>query len=179
MIEAEGATGPLTELLNSHNEGVATYAAAILFRMSEGKPQDYKKRLSQELTNSVLFRDDPSGGAYWGDANGGGMTQGDISEMIRAVDQHFEQTYGSGPPSVQSGPAGPRHYSAMSQGVDAMDAMPDPYGTVPGMFDAMDMGGPPHDMSMGPGGPPPPGRHHVPQPPQDNNQVAAWYDTDL
>jgi hypothetical protein len=60
-----------------------------------------------------------------------------------------------------------------------MDAMPDPYGTVPGMFDAMDMGGPPHDMSMGPGGPPPPGRHHVPQPPQDNNQVAAWYDTDL
>jgi hypothetical protein len=44
------------------------------------------------------------------------MTQGDISEMIRAVDQHFEQTYGSGPPSVQSGPAGPRHYSAMSQG---------------------------------------------------------------
>jgi hypothetical protein len=34
--------------------------------MSEGKPQDYKKRLSQELTNSVLFRDDPSGGAYWG-----------------------------------------------------------------------------------------------------------------
>ena len=61
-----------------------------------------------------------------------------------------------------------------------MDAMPDPYGTVGGMFDAMDMGGPPHDMSMGP-----PGRHHmvgpggVPQPPQDNNQVAAWYDTDL
>ncbi len=41
-----------------------------------------------------------------------------------------------------------------------MDAMPDPYGTVPGMFDAMDMGGPPHA-------------------PQDNNQVAAWYDTDL
>lgn len=35
----------------------ATYAAAVLFRMSEDKPQDYKKRLSVELTNS-LFRDD-------------------------------------------------------------------------------------------------------------------------
>uniref|UniRef100_A0A8C9ZMH9 Catenin (cadherin-associated protein), beta 1 n=1 Tax=Sander lucioperca TaxID=283035 RepID=A0A8C9ZMH9_SANLU len=49
-IEAEGATAPLTELLHSRNEGVATYAAAVLFRMSEDKPQDYKKRLSVELT---------------------------------------------------------------------------------------------------------------------------------
>lgn len=57
LIEAEGATAPLTELLHSRNEGVATYAAAVLFRMSEDKPHDYKKRLSMELTNS-LFRDD-------------------------------------------------------------------------------------------------------------------------
>lgn len=35
----------------------ATYAAAVLFRMSEDKPQDYKKRLSMELTNS-LFKED-------------------------------------------------------------------------------------------------------------------------
>merc|ERR1719237_1524190 len=32
MIESEGATAPLTELLHSRNEGVATYAAAVLFR---------------------------------------------------------------------------------------------------------------------------------------------------
>uniref|UniRef100_A0A673WTH6 Catenin (cadherin-associated protein), beta 1 n=1 Tax=Salmo trutta TaxID=8032 RepID=A0A673WTH6_SALTR len=57
-IEAEGATAPLTELLHSRNEGVATYAAAVLFRMSEDKPQDYKKRLSVELTSS-LFRTEP------------------------------------------------------------------------------------------------------------------------
>ncbi|KAK9511866.1 hypothetical protein O3M35_000439 [Rhynocoris fuscipes] len=57
LIEQEGATAPLTELLHSRNEGVATYAAAVLFRMSEDKPQDYKKRLSMELTNS-LFRED-------------------------------------------------------------------------------------------------------------------------
>ncbi|XP_074041275.1 armadillo segment polarity protein isoform X6 [Leptinotarsa decemlineata] len=57
IIEQEGATAPLTELLHSRNEGVATYAAAVLFRMSEDKPQDYKKRLSMELTNS-LFREE-------------------------------------------------------------------------------------------------------------------------
>lgn len=39
----------------------ATYAAAILFRMSEDKSTDYKKRLSLELTNS-LFREDQN---FW------------------------------------------------------------------------------------------------------------------
>ena len=76
IIEQEGATAPLTELLHSRNEGkylkisfsthyniinikgVATYAAAVLFRMSEDKPQDYKKRLSIELTNSLSLRDE-------------------------------------------------------------------------------------------------------------------------
>lgn len=57
LIESEGATSPLTDLLHSRNEGVATYAAAILFRMSEDKSQEYRKRLSLELTSSLL-RDD-------------------------------------------------------------------------------------------------------------------------
>lgn len=57
LIDQEGATAPLTELLNSANEGVATYAAAVLFKMSEDKSMDYKKRLSSELTTSV-FRDE-------------------------------------------------------------------------------------------------------------------------
>jgi catenin beta 1 len=56
-IEREGATSILTELLHSRNEGIAAYAAAVLFRMSEDKSQDYKKRLSVELTSS-LFRED-------------------------------------------------------------------------------------------------------------------------
>uniref|UniRef100_A0A8C2S2L1 Catenin beta 1 n=1 Tax=Capra hircus TaxID=9925 RepID=A0A8C2S2L1_CAPHI len=47
----EGLLGTLVQLL-------ATYAAAVLFRMSEDKPQDYKKRLSVELTSS-LFRTEP------------------------------------------------------------------------------------------------------------------------
>ena len=37
----------------------ATYAAAVLFRMSEDKPQDYKKRLSVELTSSLFKSDQP------------------------------------------------------------------------------------------------------------------------
>ncbi|XP_043530657.1 junction plakoglobin-like [Chiloscyllium plagiosum] len=57
-IDREGATAPLTEMLHSMNEGIATYAAAVLFRISEDKPQDYRKRLSVELT-STLFRNDP------------------------------------------------------------------------------------------------------------------------
>lgn len=36
----------------------ATYAAAVLFRISEDKNTDYKKRVSVELTHS-LFRHDP------------------------------------------------------------------------------------------------------------------------
>jgi catenin beta 1 len=78
LIEQEGATAPLTELLNSGefpqnfplnfhspkisqqtaNEGVATYAAAVLFKMSEDKSLDYKKRFSSELTTLPVFRDD-------------------------------------------------------------------------------------------------------------------------
>ncbi len=37
----------------------ATYAAAVLFRISEDKNSDYKKRVSVELTHS-LFKNDPA-----------------------------------------------------------------------------------------------------------------------
>ncbi|XP_016324008.1 junction plakoglobin-like [Sinocyclocheilus anshuiensis] len=37
----------------------ATYAAAVLFRISEDKNSDYKKRVSVELTHS-LFKHDPT-----------------------------------------------------------------------------------------------------------------------
>lgn len=57
IIENEGATAPLTQLLHSHNEGVATYAATILLRMSDDKTDDYRKRISMELNHSML-RDD-------------------------------------------------------------------------------------------------------------------------
>lgn len=58
-IEQEGATNILTNLLNSRNDGLSAFCAAILFRLSEGKSQDYKNQLNSELTNS-LYRDDPS-----------------------------------------------------------------------------------------------------------------------
>ncbi|XP_030627249.1 junction plakoglobin a [Chanos chanos] len=59
IIDAEGASAPLMELLHSNNEGIATYAAAVLFRISEDKNADYKKRVSVELTHS-LFKHDPA-----------------------------------------------------------------------------------------------------------------------
>ena len=92
MIETEGATAPLTELLHSRNEGVgeksfsfhnnilfsfallssliflrlsATYAAAVLFRMSEDKGGEYTKRLSQELKSSLYQRGQEEN--LWGD----------------------------------------------------------------------------------------------------------------
>ncbi|XP_069385867.1 junction plakoglobin a [Paralichthys olivaceus] len=59
VIDSEGASAPLMELLHSNNEGIATYAAAVLFRISEDKNLDYKKRVSVELTHS-LFKQDPA-----------------------------------------------------------------------------------------------------------------------
>ena len=100
MIEAEDATSPLTELLQSRNEGVATYAAAVLYSMSQDKSQDYKKRLSMELTNS-LFRED---GGQWG------ATNADMDMGMLAADDAFQDPiyHGSqGPPSVHS--TGSRH----------------------------------------------------------------------
>lgn len=74
----------------------ATYAAAVLFRMSEDKPHDYKKRLSMELTNS-LIRDDPT---MW---NGGDMSMPpDLQDML-AQEQRYDGLYSQGTPSVRSG----------------------------------------------------------------------------
>ncbi|XP_035226073.1 armadillo segment polarity protein-like isoform X2 [Stegodyphus dumicola] len=107
MIESEGATPPLTELLHSRNEGVATYAAAVLFRMSEDKPQDYKKRLSVELTNS-LFRDDAG---PWT-----GMPADMDINMLGPEEAYHDQIYqgSQGPPSVHA--AGARHNPYTPQG---------------------------------------------------------------
>lgn len=51
LIEVAGGTQQLTALLHSRNESVATYAATTLFRMSEDQSQEYRKRLSIEMSN--------------------------------------------------------------------------------------------------------------------------------
>merc|ERR1711997_1205469 len=81
MIETEGATAPLTELLHSRNEGVATYSAAVLFRMSEDKGGEYTKRLSQELKSSLYQRGQEE--HLWGD---GQMPPQDLQEMLGHAD---------------------------------------------------------------------------------------------
>lgn len=166
MIEQEGTTAPLTELLHSRNEGVATYAAAVLFRMSEDKPQDYKKRLSVELTSS-LFRGEQ---VPWGEPPG--LDDMDSSQLL-PEEQGFRGYQGSGPGSVPSGPPHDMNRQDSMQGLELGSQQGTAYGShMPDLgpntdlhFDPMDGGG----SSMG--GP------HTPTDPQ--NQMAAWFDTDL
>jgi len=164
MIEQEGATAPLTELLHSRNEGVATYAAAVLFRMSEDKGGEYTKRLSQELKSSLYQRGQEEN--LWGNDH---MAPADLQEVLGQVDP----VYGQGPPSVASGPRTYTHPGYDGLPVEELQGMGigSHPGSTYGQVQDMDMGG--HQGDLG---------HFdtdMPQPPQDNNQVAAWYDTDL
>jgi len=174
MIEQEGATAPLTELLHSRNEGVATYAAAVLFRMSEDKPQDYKKRLSVELTSS-LFRGE---NVPWGEPPG----LGDDNLMGLGDDP---QSFPQGPGSV-TGSNNPRYDQADNmQGLEIGSQQGSNYG---GQMDPNlpDLG--PHLNFQDPARqqqqqqqPPLHPQQQPPQqqPPQQHDQMAAWFDTDL
>uniref|UniRef100_A0A646QDI6 Armadillo segment polarity protein n=1 Tax=Hemiscolopendra marginata TaxID=943146 RepID=A0A646QDI6_9MYRI len=163
MIEQEGATAPLTELLHSRNEGVATYAAAVLFRMSEDKPQDYKKRLSMELTHS-LFRDEQ--GPWSQDMN-----------MLGPDEAYHDQIYqgSQGPPSVHSSHGrGPYSQGYDQVPIDSMQGLEigSHHGSNYGPIDPMDIGTSP-DLNF---------ENLEPLPPSENPppaQLAAWYDTDL
>merc|ERR1711971_12254 len=166
MIEQEGATAPLTELLHSRNEGVATYAAAVLFRMSEDKGGEYTKRLSQELKSSLYQRGQEE--HLWGDQ----MAPADLQEVL-GVGHAQVGGFPSGPPSVASGPRTYTHPGSIpgydGVPVDEMEGMGigSHPGSTYGQVQDMPMDG---DFM---------GDQDMPQPPQDNNQVAAWYDTDL
>jgi len=161
MIEREGATAPLTELLHSRNEGVATYAAAVLFRMSEDKGGEYTKRLSQELRSSLYQRGQEE--SLWG---GDHLPPNDLQEMLGGVDGIYGQ--GQGPPSVASGPRiyGQGYDGLPVDGMQGLDIGSHP-GSTYGQIQDMDVG---DQMNYD---------SDLPPPPQDNNQVAAWYDTDL
>uniref|UniRef100_A0A7N8XA81 Catenin beta 1 n=1 Tax=Mastacembelus armatus TaxID=205130 RepID=A0A7N8XA81_9TELE len=153
-IEAEGATAPLTELLHSRNEGVATYAAAVLFRMSEDKPQDYKKRLSVELTSS-LFRTEPMA---WNETGDLGLDIGAQGEPLG---------YRQEDPSYRS-------FHSGGYGADTMGMEP--------MMDH-DLGGGHHPGQDYPPVEGLPDLGHAQElieglPPGDSNQL-AWFDTDL
>uniref|UniRef100_A0A8C9W8I1 Catenin (cadherin-associated protein), beta 1 n=1 Tax=Scleropages formosus TaxID=113540 RepID=A0A8C9W8I1_SCLFO len=150
-IEAEGATAPLTELLHSRNEGVATYAAAVLFRMSEDKPQDYKKRLSVELTSS-LFRTEPM---TWNETGDLGIDIGAQGEPLgyRQDDpsyRSFHSSYGQDPMGMD--PMMDHEMAGHHPGTEyPVDGLPD-LGHTQDLIDGL--------------------------PPSDSNQL-AWFDTDL
>lgn len=172
LIEQEGATAPLTELLHSRNEGVATYAAAVLFRMSEDKPQDYKKRLSVELTSS-LFRGDQS--MPWTDPPGFDEVGAFAPDESY---QHGREMYQA--PGSQQNMSGSQH--DMSRGgydsqvpVDSMQGLDlgSQHGSQYGPMDNLDIG--PHgDLNFG--------SLDTSLPPQqggDNPGMTQWFDTDL
>uniref|UniRef100_A0AAY4CYW3 CTNB1 protein n=1 Tax=Denticeps clupeoides TaxID=299321 RepID=A0AAY4CYW3_9TELE len=148
-IEAEGATAPLTELLHSRNEGVATYAAAVLFRMSEDKPQDYKKRLSVELTSS-LFRTEPMA---WNETADLGLEMGAQGELGYRADDPFFRSFHGG-------------YGQDGLGMDSMldHDIGGPHGADYPVEGLPDLSHTPELMDG--------------LPPADSNQL-AWFDTDL
>uniref|UniRef100_A0A8C1LRK6 Catenin beta-1 n=2 Tax=Cyprinus carpio TaxID=7962 RepID=A0A8C1LRK6_CYPCA len=151
-IEAEGATAPLTELLHSRNEGVATYAAAVLFRMSEDKPQDYKKRLSVELTSS-LFRTEPM---TWNETGDLGLDIGAQGEPLgyRQDDPSYRSFHsgGYGQDAMGMDPMMEHEMGGHHPGTDyPVDGLPD-LGHAQDLIDGL--------------------------PPGDSNQL-AWFDTDL
>ncbi|XP_013379954.1 catenin beta isoform X2 [Lingula anatina] len=177
MIEQEGATAPLTELLHSRNEGVATYAAAVLFRMSEDKPQDYKKRLSVELTSS-LFRGDPMA---WNEGPGGPGFE-DVG-MLGVDEPQYRDSMGYPPAhhgsqgSIHSG----SHHDMSRSGfdphmpVDAMQGLDvgSHQGSNYGPMDQLpDLGTPSAELNF---------ENLDSITPGDPNQMAAaaWFDTDL
>jgi len=172
MIEAEGATSPLTDLLHSRNEGVATYSAAVLHQMSEDKPNDYKKRLSMELTNSLLREDTENWGVALGE-----MDMGLMGNEDSFPDHMYQGSQGA--PSVHS--VGSRH-NPYSTGYEPQVIDPlgphSGYGRVdlPMDMDPNDLGFDPLESNL----PPPPSHPQQGQQQQQHGQVnAPWYDTDL
>ncbi|XP_050437579.1 armadillo segment polarity protein-like [Adelges cooleyi] len=110
MIEAEGGTASLTDLLHCGNEALATCAAAVLSRVSEHKLQ---KCLSMELTNS-LFSEEQN---LWPSSDLG--IAPDLQDMIGANEYDI---YGQGLSTVYSGVGSPKH-SASGYGALPLDSM--------------------------------------------------------
>uniref|UniRef100_A0A8C2IM05 Catenin, beta 2 n=1 Tax=Cyprinus carpio TaxID=7962 RepID=A0A8C2IM05_CYPCA len=147
----EGLLGTLVQLLASDDINVVTCAAAVLFRMSEDKPQDYKKRLSVELTSS-LFRTEPMA---WNETGDLGLDIGAQGEPLG---------YRPDDPSYRSFHSG---YAQDGLGMDGM-LEHEMVGHHPGaeypVEGLPDLG---HTQDLMDG-----------LPPTDSNQL-AWFDTDL
>jgi len=151
IIEKQNCTQKLTELLKSNDEGVATYAAAILFRLSDDKPYDMKKRLSQDVT-SALYRDEHLMNNPYGVANG--SSGGTYSNPYRAT-----------PPPIHDVPT-MNYYASEGAGGSGLGNLMDNQVLV-------------GDRDMMQASPRSSTHHQTPPPPHNNSQMAAWFDTDL
>ncbi|VDO91931.1 unnamed protein product [Soboliphyme baturini] len=154
VIEQCGATPRLTELLHSRNESISTYSGAALYRMSGDKPAEYRKRLSVELTSSLL-RDDAS---PW--------TKDNMNDVQNMADEFPDIGYrdaGTFDPATDFDQGHMNSPSAAMPQWDAMDTIPHS-GAMP-VYNTLSGG-----MSGG--------SQHSQMPPQSGS-IPAWYDTDL
>ena len=53
QLDQEGIAAPLTQLLHSADQSAATYAAALLRRLSENRPAAFRQRMNTELAQSL------------------------------------------------------------------------------------------------------------------------------
>jgi catenin beta 1 len=137
MIESVGAVAPLTELMHSRNQSIATYASQTLYYIGQDKPDEYRNNLNVEM-NSVLNRHDSAPWTQDGLNEMNAMPDEPFNEMM--YQQAFEPPIGGMDTNMQVGsPAGPWN----------------PQGPVPG--DA--------NMYPGPPAPPPAAHGHGPPPP--------------
>ena len=86
MIESAGATSALRQLLNSRNEGIASYAATVLYSMSD---QNNRNRdmygNSMQINSSMYGCVDQN---QWG-----GPGHGDITDLGMMCDEPFMDPY--------------------------------------------------------------------------------------
>jgi len=109
MIEQEGAREPLTKLIHSTNEGVSTYATALLMNLSDDKQTE--KRFSAEIAGS-MFRDDP---ITWNEPH-----LDDLGVSIMAADDGFRPMGQQQQQRMQSGYAPQQQRPNQGQGAGSM-----------------------------------------------------------
>jgi len=174
-IEREGATQPLSDLVQSQNPAIATYSAAVLLSMSNGQPPEVRNRLSADISNN-LMRDDA---ANW--AMGGGDM--DFSTMLAddygIHDQVVYHANSAGPGSVHSTQSSTRNHRENPYGITHNPNGLDPMGHHPA-YGQIGGGGAGVPMDIGRHEPMDYDHHPLDQHGHQGTQMPhAWYDTDL
>lgn len=178
-IEREGATQPLSDLVQSQNPAIATYSAAVLLSMSNGQPPEVRNRLSADISNN-LMRDDAGNWAMGGGDMDFSTMLGDDYGMHDQVVYHANS---AGPGSIHSTHSSTRNHRENPYGMTHDPNGLDPMGHHPA-YGQIGGGGAGVPMDIGHHEPMdydhhPLDQHAHPPPHQATQMPHAWYDTDL